>query len=437
MRTKTKLIVIPIITIFIISACRDNEITAPADIPVAPRLLRAVAVGDTAIMLAWEDVSPNEDGVKIFESVHPDSEFVLVETIDAQDADSAFLSNKDGDTPYRYKVQAFNLLGGSVFSQEARVLDPEQIDYFNSHSRSIILCLDISPDGRYIATGKETYEPNARNTLECWEIASGQLKLNHAGDASVNTVSFSPDSRYVAAGEHSPAKIRIWDIETRLPTDSIGLQITNGLVEFAYNPVDDYLAAGFYNIDIPLDQPTSGKIAVYSTTNWELFRLIDEAHPNRISALSFSPDGSRLASASWESRIRLWSGSGTVVINTLATVEGRITDLCFNQDNSLLASSSRDSLIRIWDVEDGSLLGFMKEDYWNLLSVVFSPDGFYLVSAALDVKPKIWDYRRWLKVYEIEGLSIVGRHRYLAFTPDGEKLLVADDEGIYVFKMYR
>ena len=426
-----------IISTFMLTGCIDNEITPPADVPVAPRLLRAVAVGDTAVLLAWEDVSPNEDGVQIYESVHPDSEFVLVETIYEQNADSAFLGGKDGDTPYRYKVQAFNLLGGSAFSVEARLLDPEQVDYFDSHSGSENLCLTVSPDGRYAAIGKRTYNPDAMTTLECWNIATGQLKFNHSGSSSISSVAFSADGRFLAAGENSPAFISIWDIEAGALIDSIDFQGNDGLVDIAFNPIDGYLAAATYNISISTDQPTPGEITVYSSSNWGVLRNIEEAHPNRISALAFSPDGTMMASASWEARIRLWSGSGSVAINSLSIIEGRIDDLCFSRDNTLLASASRDSLVRLWDVADGALQGFLKEGKRDVNAVAFSPDGFFLVSLASPLNPKFWDYRRMTQVLELQELPEFTQADFLAFTPDGEKLLIADNQGIYVLRTCR
>ncbi len=431
MNNIVKLLTFVITAILLLIGCADDSITTPADVPLRPRLLRAMAVNDTAVYLTWRDVSQNEDGVKIYESVHPDSDFVLAATVNGHDVDSVLLGGKDGDTPYRYQVQAFNLYGGSFMSETARTLDPEQIDYFDSGSHGNILSIDVSPDSRYVAAGMQL-DARYLLTVECWEIASGQLVFSDASDHSVQAVAFSPDDQYLASGEYHPAIIKVWSVPSGEQLHTIELPGSDYLISLAFNPVDEYLAAAVCE-----QIPTPGIIRLYQFETWQPYRMIEDAHPNGISDVAFSPDGLMMASSSWESRIRLWSGSGASLINTLSGIEGEFNDLCFSMDNNLLASASDDSLLRLWNVEDGELVGLMQEGYENVTSVAFSPDSLYMASGAMSVNTKIWDYRRWALAAEVTEPAGNFQPRYVKFTPDGECLIVADYDGMYVYKVYR
>jgi len=433
MNNAVKFLTFVITTILLLTGCADDSITTPADVPLRPRLLRAMAVRDSAVYLTWQDVSQNEDGIRVYESVDAYSDFVLAATVNGQDVDSVLLGGKDSDTPYRYQVQAFNLYGGSFMSDEARTLDPEQVDYFDSGSHGSILSIDVSPDSRYVAAGMGVVAGNML-MVECWEISSGRLVFSEAGDESVQAVAFSPDGQYLVSGEYRPAIIKVWSVPSGELQDSIELPPNDVLVSLAFNPVDEYLAAAVYD---RIEPSPPGVIRLYQFETWQPYRTIGDAHSYRISDVAFSPNGRLMASASWESRIRLWSGSGAALINTFSGIAGDFNDLCFSMDNSLLASASDDSLLRLWDVEDGGLLGLFQEGNGNVTSVAFSPDGLYMVSGAFSVNIKIWDYRRWALAAEVTEPAGNFQPRYVKFTPDGEHLIVADYGGIFVYKVYR
>ncbi len=436
MNNVVKLLTFVITAILLLIGCADDSITTPADVPLMPRLLRAMAVGDSAVYLTWRDVSQNEDGTRIYESVHPDSDFVLAATVDGQDVDSVLLGGKNSDTPYRYQVQAFNLYGGSFMSKTARTLDPEQTDYFDSGSHGNILSIDVSPDSRYVAAGMQL-DARYLLTVECWEIVSGRLVFSYSGDHSVQAVAFSPDGQYLVSGEYHPASIKVWSVPSGEQMHTIELSANDGLISLAFNPVDEYLAAAVYDITVLYNTPTPGIIRLYQFETWQSYRTIEDAHPNRISDVAFSPDGLLMASSSWESRIRLWSGSGASLVNTLSGIEGDFTDLCFSMDNSLLSSASDDSLLRLWDMESGELVGLMQEEYDDVTSVAFSPDSLYMASGTMSVNTKIWDYRRLALSIEITEPAGNFQPRYVKFTPDGEHLIIADYEGVFVYKVYR
>lgn len=78
--------------------------------------------------------------------------------------------------------------------------------------------------------------------------------------------------------------------------------------------------------------------------------LILRGHSESVFAVSFSPDGKRLASASVDGTLRLWDVTAGDELAILRGDEEVIRDLTFSPDGTRLAAASWDT-IRIWDTE--------------------------------------------------------------------------------------
>jgi WD40 repeat protein len=72
-------------------------------------------------------------------------------------------------------------------------------------------------------------------------------------------------------------------------------------------------------------------------------------HKNLIRAVAFSPDGTRLATSSWDQTARLWDVRTGHVLAVLGGHTDRVTTVLFNLDGTRIVTASDDTTLRLWD----------------------------------------------------------------------------------------
>ena len=123
----------------------------------------------------------------------------------------------------------------------------------------------------------------------------------------------------------------------------------------------------------------------------ELTRL--EGHKWQISCLEFSPDGSRLATGSWDKEVRIWNlGSLDTAVALSGLHDVPVTSLSwFKPEGTLLATGSADTTIGLWNAVTGEKLLVLKECFGWVLGISFSLDGNFLAAASWDKMVRIWE----------------------------------------------
>jgi serine/threonine protein kinase len=133
---------------------------------------------------------------------------------------------------------------------------------------------------------------------------------------------------------------------------------------------------------------------IYNEDNlitWSLNSAIkDEIH--FIKSLSFNPQGDILASAGWDTNIKLWNPHNGQLIRTLTGHKDAVNSIAFSPDGQILASGSNDKTIKLWEVNTGKEICTLKGHTGFINSIAFSPDGQVLASGSNDKTIKIW---RW------------------------------------------
>ncbi|TAK34773.1 MAG: hypothetical protein EPO28_15585, partial [Saprospiraceae bacterium] len=105
------------------------------------------------------------------------------------------------------------------------------------------------------------------------------------------------------------------------------------------------------------------------------------------------PDGTKLASGSWDSMVKVWDVATQQELFTLEGHEGTVTSVAFSPDGTKLASGSWDKTVKVWDVAAQQELFTLEGHEGTVTSVAFSPDGSKLVSGSDDKTVKVWQVR--------------------------------------------
>ena len=122
-----------------------------------------------------------------------------------------------------------------------------------------------------------------------------------------------------------------------------------------------------------------------------------EAHPGKIKALAFTPNGRFLASGGEDRIVRLWDAQTGSLVRALAGHTKGVRVVAFTPDGKLLVSASNDQTMKIWDVDTGRLVRSIQvttQGIYGLSSIAFSPDGQRMVST-LGATVGLWDVSDW------------------------------------------
>ncbi|KFG02129.1 hypothetical protein IQ62_04075 [Streptomyces scabiei] len=244
----------------------------------------------------------------------------------------------------------------------------------------------FSPDGsRFVYGVTAPGRPAAPQWFTVWDLARDReqsvldLGRTQSGTA-VTAMALSPDGRTLfttrtpADGEPSNER---WDTATRSRTDSLtGPGLAS--VRLALSPRDELVVG-------------DNRVARGSTGRSVALDLVQGDH---ISALAFSPDGSRVAAGDRTGRVALWDGDlrrrAGVLRNVFPAPLGgtpeAVSALALSPDGHTLAVGGDAGTIQLWDTATQQPLGGpLPSPGERIASLAFSPDNTTLFAGGTHV----------------------------------------------------
>jgi WD40 repeat protein len=224
-------------------------------------------------------------------------------------------------------------------------------------------------------------------------------------------LTFSPDGNSLAAGyDHEDGlnqqNLLIWDLKSRKAKSLVGHDAT--VMAMSLSPDGRILATASYDRSVRLWDLATGNCL------WNL-----TGHTGPVRALAFSPDGHQIASAGSDLSIKIWSIKDGSLQKTWAAHMDLIRSLTFSPDGNFLISAANDQTIKVWDAKSWMLTREIADDA-KVQSVACSPDGSLLASGNEKNKVKLWSLATGTRLKSLPGHS--GKVRSVVFSPDGKTL---------------
>ncbi len=273
----------------------------------------------------------------------------------------------------------------------------------------------------FTAQGVGTAVAELEGDYRTWHLpraATVRLGKGVLGEGD-RTVALSADGRCLAVA----SAIGVWLYETAT-SRALALLPTERPAHSVAFSLDGTLAAGLGN----------GQVKLWEVETGERIGTLRHPEWGRVAAVVFSPDGTRLASGSWDQVIKVWDVETRRVTGTWEvpreTENSWAISVDFSLDGTRLASGFQDGTVRLWDVASQTEVATLEGHTDRVASVAFSPDGALLASAGS------WDDRTvilWNAATEAQVATLRGHTnqvRSVAFSsPDGATLASGSSEG--------
>lgn len=274
------------------------------------------------------------------------------------------------------------------------------------------LSLHFSPDGRLLAfrgSDDETY---------VFEIGTGE-KVNQV--AGMDPLAFSPESDRLLIGDVN------WDAPTApVVVDPAGPTRTAHVMTLAGGRQGDGVRTGAWSPDgSSVATLTPSRIVVWNArTGDERFTILPPS--GSFTSVAFGPD-SLLATGMGNGTAMVWSLSGGSA-DALLTIGGHASEVesvSFSADGTRLATASDDGDVNVWDVRPEGAHESVTIPGSNAVS--FSPDGEALVAGSEEGTIVIYAATTGESILRVSGRS--GSINAIEFDPSGSLLVSAGSDG--------
>jgi WD40 repeat protein len=189
-------------------------------------------------------------------------------------------------------------------------------------------------------------------------------------------------------------------------------------------------AARGTNIDLALpvaaDDGSHASSALATAVSQAKWRHSLGGHDSFLSSAEFSPDGSRIVTASGDRTVRIWDATSAKTLVVLRGHEGAVRSAAFSPDGSRIVTASADNTARIWDTANAKEIAVLRGHAKPVHSAAFSADGLRVITASEDQTARIWEVASSKELAALRGHE--GAVQSAVFTRDGSHVVTTSED---------
>lgn len=275
----------------------------------------------------------------------------------------------------------FNRTGDMLASGGFRTIKlwrrPRDVRRLKLTTPEALTAVAASPDGAFLAT------VSADNIIRLWNRETGEASLNLEGHtAAVSALAFLPQSSRLASAS-SDGSVRFWNLFDGSPAGLV--QTPAEVTDLAILPGGTRMATAH----------ADGLARYWSIPAGPTISLTEVAENATVVAVS--PDRLFLATANAAGTIHVVDvDCGQLLDISWQAHDGAITALSFSSEGSLLASAGADGVARVWHFETGALAaaevaGGLRGSLAPLSAIALRSDGKELTTGTATGEVTVWN----------------------------------------------
>jgi len=273
----------------------------------------------------------------------------------------------------------------------------------------------LSPNDKYIisAAGYTRDDKQPDSSIKVWDFATGKELMSIEGHSeSVSALGISADSQYIVSAstqfDDQPYEhlVKVWDLKTGAELRSFYSHL-EWVHALAISPDSTCIVlAGidlvFSNPPDPRPESSEHLLIVMDIDSGDRVRVL-RGHSDSINAVTLTPDGHHIISASSDRTIKIWNLKDETAPLTLTGHADEVNSVVVSRDGKRLFSGSSDHTLRIWDLESGKELHKLQDAGSSFYTLTVTSNGRQAIYGMFDHTIKISDLNGGAKPQVLSG----------------------------------
>ncbi|XP_064619011.1 WD repeat and SOCS box-containing protein 1-like isoform X2 [Lineus longissimus] len=275
-------------------------------------------------------------------------------------------------------IDAGELIWALAFGSSTAEMRPQSVNLNIKHF--------FSCKGLILATGLNS------GRIRTWDVATGKLMLELIDHREViRDLKFAPDGSLLLVSGSRDGTLKVWDIHDDGNMTKTMRGISKWVYACAWSPDAKLLAS----------VGTQKTVLIWNMSSYQIERKLD-GHFHDVVSCDFSPDGALLATSSYDTRVIIWDPYTGEKLKTLCHLfppphfmlaggaNGTyVRSVSFSHDGTHVATIADDSYVRFWHVfNDHNPEQIAAAP--NALTCSFSPDGSVLAVGTRNGSVSFW-----------------------------------------------